>query len=167
MPTPNGVAACTSCHSDQAELQKTKAHQHQPAFEQGCATCHEPHGGDNAHLLRSSSTNKLCLECHAPDVQPKKLEADHLVAIFNGAVKLPENYFLKVPTLPIKYGRGHPVEGHPVSDIMDPTDPGKVAKPLNCLSCHQPHASAKENLLVKDQEVNGEFCDSCHKGTAK
>lgn len=166
-PTPNGVAACTSCHSDQAELQKTKAHLHQPAFEQGCATCHEPHGGDNQHLLRASSTNALCLECHSPDAQPKKLEADHLVAIFNGAVRLPEPYFAKVPTLPIKYGRGHPVEGHPVSDIMDPTEPNKVAKAINCLSCHQPHASAKDNLLLKDQEPNGQFCDSCHKGTAK
>ncbi|ABF39752.1 multiheme cytochrome [Candidatus Koribacter versatilis Ellin345] len=161
-PTPNGVAACTSCHSDQAELQKTKAHLHQPAFQQGCATCHEPHGGENQHLLRAASTNALCLECHGPDPQPKKLEADHLVTIFNDKVKLPENYFQQVPTLPIKYGRGHPVEGHPVSDIMDLTDGNKVVKSINCLTCHQPHASAKDNLLVKDQEANGKFCETCH-----
>ena len=30
--------------------------------------------------------------------------------------------------LPIKYGRGHPVERHPVTDIMDPTNVTKVAE---------------------------------------
>ena len=34
---------------------------------------------------------------------------------------------------------------------------------MSCLSCHQPHASAKPGLLVKDQENNMAFCDTCHK----
>ena len=33
---------------------------------------------------------------------------------------------------------------------------------MNCLSCHQPHASANRGLLVKDQQANMAFCKTCH-----
>ena len=51
-----------------------------------------------------------------------------------GSVKLPEDYFTKnkVVALPLKFGMGHPVDGHPVSDLMDPAVPGKVMTPMNC-----------------------------------
>jgi predicted CXXCH cytochrome family protein len=157
---PDPVTACLGCHSDQAELQK-KGHVHQPAYEQGCATCHEPHGGENPKLLRAKSENQLCLECHGPDAAPAKLEKEHLVAIFDGKVKLPENYFLKVTVLPLKYGLGHPTTRHPVQDVVDPAT-SKVLTAISCASCHQPHASAKPGLLVKDQANNMDFCKTCH-----
>jgi predicted CXXCH cytochrome family protein len=162
LPKTDAVNICLTCHSEVAELAKKKVH-HQPAFDQGCATCHAPHGGDNAHLLRASTPNALCLECHGPDAKATALAGGHLVTIFNGQVKLPENYFLKVPRLPIKYGRGHPVEHHPVVDQMDPADNTKVRVAINCSTCHQPHASAQPDLLVKDQANNTAFCDTCHK----
>jgi predicted CXXCH cytochrome family protein len=162
LPKTDAVNICLTCHSEVAELAKKKVH-HQPAFDQGCATCHAPHGGDNAHLLRASTPNALCLECHGPDAKATPLAGGHLVTIFNGQVKLPENYFLKVPRLPIKYGRGHPVEHHPVVDQMDPADNTKVRVAINCSTCHQPHASAQPDLLVKDQANNTAFCDTCHK----
>lgn len=161
---PDPVSACLTCHSEQADQFK-KAHLHQPAFRQGCATCHDAHGNDNEHLLRTKTADALCLECHGPDSQPKKLEAEHLVTLFNGSVKLPDDYFAKnkVVVLPLKYGRGHPVNGHPVSDVSDPTDITKVRARINCMSCHQPHSSAQLDLLVKDQSNNLAFCSSCHK----
>jgi predicted CXXCH cytochrome family protein len=164
LPKTNAVDICLGCHADQAEQAK-KHVLHQPAFKQGCATCHEPHGGANDHLLRAQNTNELCLECHGNDSQPKKLESEHVIAIFNGSVKLPEDYFAKnkVVVLPLKYGRGHPVEGHPVSDVVDPTDITKTRAQINCLSCHQPHSSAQADLLIKDQPNNMTFCSSCHK----
>ena len=101
----------------------------------------------------AKDTNTLCLECHGSESQPQKLEAEHLITIFNGQVKLPDDYFEKnkAVVLPLKYGLGHPVTGHPVSDLMDPANPGKVKTPLSCLTCHQPHSSAQAKLLVKDQ----------------
>jgi predicted CXXCH cytochrome family protein len=160
---PGPVAACLNCHSEQAAELK-KAHPHQPAAKLGCATCHQPHGGNNAYLLRAKG-NALCLECHGPDSQPKKLEAEHVLTIFNGQVKLPEDYYQKnrVMILPLRYGLGHPVLGHPVQDVMDPSDITKVKTPLSCMSCHQPHASAQPGLLIKDEANNMAFCDNCHK----
>lgn len=163
LPKSDSVSICTGCHSDIDELRKKPVH-HQPAFTQGCATCHTPHGGDNDHLLRAKG-NALCLECHGPDSVPQKVADEHLLTIFNGTVKLPDDYYVKnkVPILPLRYGLGHPVEYHPVSDVMDPTNQSKVKTPLSCLSCHQPHASAQPGLLVKDQGNNMAFCDTCHK----
>jgi predicted CXXCH cytochrome family protein len=137
---------------------------HQPAFGQGCGTCHTGHGGNNDHLLRAQG-NALCLECHGPESAPQKDEAEKMLTIFNGAVKLPDDYYQKnkVAILPLRYGLGHPVEYHPVSDVMDPSNASKVKTPLSCLSCHQAHASAQPDLLVKDQQNNMAFCDNCHK----
>jgi len=163
LPKTDNVNICLGCHSDIADLAKKKVH-HQPVFVQGCYTCHEPHGGDNEHLLRASTPNALCLECHGPDAKQTKLPSEHLVAIFDGKVKLPEDYFAHTPVLPLVYGAGHPVEGHPVSDLHDLRDSTKVITAINCLTCHQPHASAKPDLLVNDQENNQAFCYTCHQG---
>ena len=156
---PNPVAACVACHSDQAEQLKKK-HLHQPASDLGCATCHEPHGGNNAHLLRASNVNTLCLECHGPDASPQKVEGTQLVAIFQGKVKMPGNYFGKVPILPIKYGLGHPTENHPVADVMNPKTKAPIH--MDCLTCHQPHSGNEPGMLVKDQKNDMQFCNTCH-----
>jgi len=158
------VSACLSCHADQAEQHKKK-HLHQPAFEQGCATCHEPHGGENQHLLRAEG-NKLCLECHGTTVKPAKVEGTNLVTIFNGKVKLPREYFAKnhVERFEIKYGLGHPTASHPVEDVRDPLDQTKIKTKINCLTCHQPHAGEASAMLVGDTRPSLEFCRNCHKG---
>jgi len=167
LPKTNGVDICLACHSDIADLQKKAVH-HQPAFSQGCATCHEPHGGTREKLLRADG-NKLCLECHGPDSVPVQDKAAGVVKIFDGNVILPADYFRKnkVVILPLEYGKGHPIMGHPVSDVMDPTDITKVRQKLNCLTCHQPHASAHADLLANDQQNNSQFCATCHKDLTK
>jgi predicted CXXCH cytochrome family protein len=163
LPKTNGVEICLGCHADIAELGKKAVH-HQPAFVQGCGTCHEPHGGEREKLLRAQG-NALCLECHGPDSTPQEDKAAGVWKIFGGKVKLPEDYYKKnkVAVLPLKYGKGHPILGHPVSDVNDPADVTKIRAKLNCLTCHQPHASAKADLLVNDQENNTQFCAGCHK----
>jgi predicted CXXCH cytochrome family protein len=168
LPKTNAVDICLTCHSDQADQGK-KHYLHQPAFKQACATCHEPHGGENQHLLRAKTSDGVCLECHGPDSQPKKLEAEHVLTIFNGSVRLPEDYFTKnkAVVLPIKFGRGHPIEGHPIHDVPDPSDVTKLIAKIDCLACHQPHSSAQADLLVKDQANNAAFCASCHKDLTK
>jgi predicted CXXCH cytochrome family protein len=161
LPKTTRVDICLSCHSDIADLKQKRIH-HEPAFKEGCSTCHEPHGGENPRLLRVASVNGLCMECHGPDRNPASLDKEHLVTIFDGKVKLPEDYFKKVSVIPVKYGLGHPTMEHPVTDTMDPAHPGKVAMQITCLSCHQPHAGGAEGMLVKDQPNNMAFCKTCH-----
>ena len=166
LPKSNGVEICVGCHTDIAELAK-KPVRHQPAFVQGCGTCHEPHGGERDKLLRADG-NKLCLECHGPDSVPQEDKAGGVYKIFDGKVILPGDYYKKnkVPILPLRYGKGHPIAGHPVSDVTDPTNLSKVIQKIGCLTCHQPHASAHADLLVNDQENNTKFCATCHKDLA-
>jgi len=166
LPKTNGVEICLGCHSEQSEMLASKKVLHQPAFAQGCAICHEPHGSANEKLLRATG-NSLCLECHGPDARPVDVKDSHLVTIFGGKVRLPDNYFTKnnVSVLPIKNGKGHPVPAHPIEDIRDLNDLTKINTAINCLSCHQPHASAARALLAKDQKPSLEFCRNCHKGS--
>jgi len=161
---PDPVSACTSCHADIAELHSKKT-LHQPAFEQGCAICHEPHGGSNEKLLRAQG-EALCLECHGPKREPQELKEAHAITIFEGKVVLPQDYFTKnkVTMLPIKGGKGHPTPNHPTESIRDLNDLTKVKTEINCLTCHQPHASGGKALLTKDQNPNLQFCQTCHKG---
>jgi predicted CXXCH cytochrome family protein len=163
LPKSNGVEICLGCHSDIADLGKKAVH-HQPAFGQACGTCHEAHGGDREKLLRAEG-NKLCLECHGPDAAPVEDKAAGVVKIFDGKVRLPDDYYKKnkVVVLPLKYGKGHPTLGHPVSDVADPTDVTKIMQKMDCLTCHQPHSGAYQDMLVKDQQNGSAFCNACHK----
>ena len=161
LPKTTRVEICLTCHTEQQEMLGTKKIHHRPAFETGCAVCHEPHGGENQHLLRAKEVNSLCLECHGPDAPvPGHLAEQHLITIFDGKVRLPEGYFRNMPILPLRNNLGHPVEGHPVSNTINTKTQKPVA--ITCLTCHQPHASAKPGLLAKDREANMAFCRTCH-----
>jgi predicted CXXCH cytochrome family protein len=160
LPKTDPVNICLGCHTDQAEQGKKK-YVHRPAFETGCGTCHEPHGNDSEKLLRVQDVNNLCLECHGPDSpQPVRLADQHAITIFDGKVRLPEDALKKTPILPLQYGVGHPTKGHPVANTLN-TKTGKPVS-MTCLTCHQPHSSAKPDLLVGDQEANMAFCKTCH-----
>jgi predicted CXXCH cytochrome family protein len=158
---PDPVNACLKCHKDQAELQSTKKVLHKAAFRDGCATCHEPHGGTRPKLLRAD-INDLCLSCHGADSKPQKVSGQKLISILDGSVRLPENYFDSVPRVALKWGVGHPMDKHPVSDYEDPMDPKNVKK-ISCLSCHQAHAGGAQARLITDQPPSLSFCSQCHK----
>jgi predicted CXXCH cytochrome family protein len=79
---------CLGCHDkpfeandgsttlmDMAELFDERPHWHEPIREDGCAECHDPHGGEHARLLRKPfppafynpfepETYGLCFSCH-------------------------------------------------------------------------------------------------------
>ncbi len=157
---PSPVFACETCHSDQAEIHKTQKVLHQPAYQQGCSVCHTPHGGDREHLLRAA-TNNLCLTCHGPNAKGAQVADSTDVTIFDGNVRLPENYLSQVFLLRLDdKGRGHPQELHPVGGVVDPTDPDKK-RMITCLSCHVPHGGGL-SLLVPAKDKSGSLCAQCH-----
>ena len=54
-------AVCFKCHTDK---QGPFVYEHAPIKTDGCESCHMVHGGPNAHMLRLSNVNLLCLQCH-------------------------------------------------------------------------------------------------------
>jgi DmsE family decaheme c-type cytochrome len=54
-------AVCFKCHTDK---QGPFVYEHAPVKVDGCESCHMVHGGPNAHMLRLSNVNLLCLQCH-------------------------------------------------------------------------------------------------------
>jgi DmsE family decaheme c-type cytochrome len=52
---------CFKCHTDK---QGPFVYEHAPVKVDGCESCHMVHGGPNAHMLKLSNVNLLCLQCH-------------------------------------------------------------------------------------------------------
>lgn len=54
-------AICFKCHTDK---EGPFVYEHAPVRVDGCESCHMVHGGPNAHMLKLSNVNLLCLQCH-------------------------------------------------------------------------------------------------------
>jgi DmsE family decaheme c-type cytochrome len=54
-------AICFQCHTDK---EGPFVYEHAPVKINGCQSCHVVHGGPNAHMLKVSNVNLLCLQCH-------------------------------------------------------------------------------------------------------
>jgi DmsE family decaheme c-type cytochrome len=53
---------CVSCH---AEKEGPFVNQHSSVVaEEGCASCHTPHGSQNRFMLKHQRSDMLCRECH-------------------------------------------------------------------------------------------------------
>ena len=59
-------AVCTKCHTD---TMGPFVFEHAPVkTEEGCLSCHTPHGSTNPRLLQVNNVNFLCLRCHTPNM---------------------------------------------------------------------------------------------------
>jgi DmsE family decaheme c-type cytochrome len=53
---------CLNCHGDK---RGPFVFEHAPVREEGCQSCHMPHGSQNAKMLIRQEVRLVCLECHA------------------------------------------------------------------------------------------------------
>ena len=59
-------AVCTKCHTD---TMGPFVFEHAPVkTDEGCLSCHTPHGSANPRLLQVNNVNFLCLRCHTPNM---------------------------------------------------------------------------------------------------
>ena len=59
-------AVCTKCHTD---TMGPFVFEHAPVkTDEGCLSCHVPHGSTNPRLLQVNNVNFLCLRCHTPNM---------------------------------------------------------------------------------------------------
>ena len=143
-----GGDLCAMCH----EAAKDPV-LHGPYKNGQCLTCHDPHSSEFKAETRAA-VNSLCLTCHT--VQRVQGET---VTLFS-SVKISKADFEAIPKIELDptLRFGHPWVTHPVAQVADPLRAGEK---MSCLSCHAPHASANENLIVSVKGA-GNVCSACH-----
>jgi predicted CXXCH cytochrome family protein len=165
---------CENCHQAISEKNKTtitlvatggdlcaKCHEtrkdpvlHGPYKNGQCLTCHDPHSSEFKAQTRAAG-NSLCLECHAP-----KRGTAETVTLFS-LQRISKADFEAIPKIELDptLRFGHPRATHPVAEVADPLHEGER---MSCLSCHAPHASTLQNLLVS-AKGGGDVCHACHR----
>jgi predicted CXXCH cytochrome family protein len=126
-----------------------------------CLTCHTPHAANAPQLLRRAQP-ELCFGCHdrkafAGAVTHKALEKGCTTC--HEAHGSDGRWLLKkaVPVLCLDCHGDMSKHFHPTSSRKPDPRTGQV---FNCLSCHRPHASDVEGLLLA--EPKRELCILCH-----
>ena len=71
----SGDMVCFKCHTDK---QGPFVFEHAAVRLEGCGSCHIAHGGANAHMLKYSNINLLCLQCHtnSPGIHATVMDAN-------------------------------------------------------------------------------------------
>jgi predicted CXXCH cytochrome family protein len=157
-----GRELCFKCHAEAKEFEK-KASQHPPVTSgMQCLSCHEPHAGQAANVLKRSG-DALCFTCH--DRKPFELKVRH-PALEQGCT---------VCHGPHGGDGDHLLTEKDVGDLcrtchtdltkhFHPTQSAKpdprTGKPVRCTSCHKPHSSDLEGLLTHDPKRD--LCIQCH-----
>lgn len=139
---------CLACHQVAKE-----AVMHAPYEKHQCVVCHNPHSSNFVAHTREA-TNKLCLQCHLS--RPIKGKTLSLA----GGIQVPAKEVEQAPKIVLDASRqsGHPWMGHPVGGRPDPVHPGEK---MSCLSCHVPHSSTQDNLIIATKK-GPSVCDKCH-----
>ena len=166
---------CYHCHLVKGKAWGDMAHIHQPVGFGVCSICHNPHGDAYRFQLWADGRAELCVSCHVDKENLLKKETPGVHGIIRGGgcvachdPHASENpYMLYKPVNELCTGchndlagmtKGHPVGGHP---LKGPKNPLLPKKEFNCASCHNPHSSKYQNLLVGDM-LGGQFCTKCH-----
>ena len=165
---------CFKCHKDK-KVEFSKRYIHKPV-KKDCTECHDAHSSPYKYQLIGDCKIDVCLKCHKkisklinsagekihPIIPEKGCKACHnphasnfkyqLFAKINDLCKSCHVWYKRIKT------RGHPVERHPVTGRRNPLN---RRKRFNCASCHNPHAS-KYNYLLIGSMKNFEVCKKCH-----
>jgi predicted CXXCH cytochrome family protein len=165
------TSGCKSCHEASSEKEKEKTtvtlmaegselcamcHEvkkapfvHGPYKAGRCLVCHNPHSSDFPRETRAA-TNTLCMSCHGASRPDVKVNADAKTVSLLGDRTFDLASYEKAP----KIGAEHSEKSMPrgVSPSVIGKDPRKPGTELNCISCHDPHASKAEHLLHKAPE---------------
>jgi predicted CXXCH cytochrome family protein len=155
-----GGKVCTDCHVDKAAEEGET--QHGVINLLGCRACHEPHGGPRKNMLRMFPPD-LCIQCHVAG--NRKTLPDGQVQLL-GRFRVSAKQAARIPSLPLRDGRNHPVSNHRVIGAPTAEELERVTVDfkgeLSCLVCHNPH-KGRHKLLVNEAKSTTEMCMRCHK----
>ncbi len=173
-PREGGTATlCFRCHLN-ARRWLSMPHVHGPVGAGNCVFCHDPHGSSHPFSLRYDGRKEMCLACHSEKAKaflsqgfkPHAILAARGCTVCHDPHASAHPFQLEEPTVPLCVGchprfkgmtRGHPISRHPLQGKRDPLHPGRR---FTCASCHDPHGSPYENLLIAPRETR--LCSRCH-----
>ena len=166
---------CFKCHKNMVSKIKFKRYIHKPVKEK-CTFCHNAHSSPYKYQLIGEYKVGVCLKCHKniKRIMDNPSSKPHKIIIEKGceACHNPHasNYKYQLFTQPVNkvcihchiqfknVKRGHPCERHPIKGKRNPLN---RRKKFNCASCHNPHGSKYDYLLIgslRDFQV----CKKCH-----
>jgi predicted CXXCH cytochrome family protein len=173
---------CLQCH----ELER-KGNMHTPVTEGECLTCHDPHGADEAYLLRSTIP-ELCYECHEDIRAEVRAQVRHAAVYRQGSCIIchsghssgfPAQLLTDEKDLCLScHGQDDYTRSDPLRNIGSEIEGkaylhGPVAEG-ECSPCHAPHGSDYYRLLRayypkgayapygKDHQGTYALCFECH-----
>jgi predicted CXXCH cytochrome family protein len=129
--------------------------------------CHTPHAGALEHFLRAPE-KALCGSCHEDLSQRLQVEAAHApVESRDGCTTCHESHVSRHASLLAKPQADGCLECHDgQSTRFAEAHLGYEAGALDCVSCHDPHSSSLEGMLLP--QVHPPFatgdCAACHEG---
>jgi predicted CXXCH cytochrome family protein len=157
---------CADCHQRQVLDSKRASFPHVSAGGGRCTSCHNPHAGEGAGMMRKG-TNATCLSCHDPGGGRSGQEhrfSTHAEDIECVACHSPhgsENPLLFPDKQEEVCGSCHAhqhVTRHPQGEgVLDP----RSGNPMDCDSCHGIHFAPNAKYLHGAPE--GELCLGCHR----
>ena len=138
---------------------------HQPLTDEpSCTVCHMPHTAPGASLM-PSDRDGLCASCHADQAKSLKSSVYSHPAQAEGTCAICHDpHFVtdeegkrKVDTVCETCHQAKEHMAHPMGEeVIDPRGNGYVG----CVSCHSPHGSDHEYVLLDDPK--GPLCITCH-----
>lgn len=156
---------CGRCHKQQA-LAASLDHPHEPAQDEDCLFCHQPHGGEFKGLLQSPQ-RELCTDCHDLDdvVQHSDNPGDDTVSLHKPVERgecsgCHDPHGAKLPSLLTREGDMLCYGCHTEERVSFAA--GVVHKPVadgQCDKCHTPHGSAFGDLRLMAEPA---LCTQCH-----
>jgi predicted CXXCH cytochrome family protein len=148
-----GGELCAMCH----DASKDPV-QHGPYKTGQCMVCHEPHASNFPKQTRAG-TNTLCMSCHGASMPDVKVNADAQTVWLLGGRTFDLASYEKAPKIIAEhsYKSAAPTVSHSVTG----KNPRKPGAELNCISCHDPHASKAEHLLHKATESRNAAQNLC------
>jgi predicted CXXCH cytochrome family protein len=143
-----GGDLCAMCH----EASKDPV-LHGPYKSGQCLICHNPHSSEFKAQTRAD-VNSICLACHG--LTPAQGEMANVL----DSQKISKAALDAMPKIELDRTLrfGHPWATHPVAQVADPLHTGER---MSCLSCHTPHASAQDDLIVAVKGAR-DVCTACH-----
>jgi len=182
VPSGKIETLCFGCHVNDRKWTEMR-HIHGPVGTGDCTICHDPHGSKSKFQLWTDGKAALCVVCHEDKKkyvteQVKQKLKVHGILRARGCVICHSPHatdyrfqlYGEVADLCTSchtglqgVERGHPAQGHPMKGVEDPLRPGRE---LSCTSCHNPHGSDYDHLLIGSTR-GGLVCTKCHNSRKK